>query len=98
MTEQEAIHQAWAIAENELENAQIFYEIDGDRAYDIEPLASDCKAVKTAIDRLIESLMNGGSIDRAVIDLQEEIYEAISELDYQWHVNEEYMMTGGIPW
>ena len=82
MTEQEAIKESWRIAQADLEEANYFYEIPKDDAYEIEPLVSDYKRVSDALDDLIASLQGygPGSKTTALINLEEEIQNAVSEI------------------
>lgn len=95
MTEQEARKEAWRIAQADLEEANYFYEIPKDDAYEIEPLASDYKEVRDALEDLIASLQGYGSSKiTALINLEEEIQNAVSdikdELERQEELRREY--------
>lgn len=81
MTEQEARKEAWRIAQADLEEANYFYEIPKDDAYEIEPLVSDYKRVSDALEDLIASLQGYGSCKvTALINLEEEIQNAVSDI------------------
>lgn len=81
MTEREARKEAWRIAQDDLEEANYFYEIPKDDVYEIEPLVSDYKRVSDALEDLIASLQGCGS-DKAtaLINLEEEIQNAVSDI------------------
>lgn len=81
MTEQEARKEAWRIARADLEEANDFYEIPKDDAYEIEPLVSEYRGVRHALEDLIESLQGYGS-DKAtaLINLEEKIQNAVSDI------------------
>lgn len=95
MTEQDAKKEAWRIAQGDLEEANYFYDIPEDDAYEIEPLVSDYKGVRDALEDLIASFQGYGS-DKAtaLINLEEEIQNAVSdikdELERQEQLREEY--------
>lgn len=95
MTDLEARKEAWRIARADLEEANYFYDIPEDDAYEIEPLVSEYSGVGHALEDLIESLQGYGS-DKAtaLINLEEEIQNAVSdirdELARQERLREEY--------
>lgn len=81
MTEQEARKEAWRIAQADLEEANYFYEIPKDDAYEIEPLVADYKNVRDALEDLIASLQGyGPGKITALINLEEEIQNAVSDI------------------
>lgn len=82
MTEQEARKEAWRIAQADLEEANDFYEIPKDDAYEIEPLVSEYNRVKNALEDLIASLQGCGlGKATALINLEEEIQNAVSDIN-----------------
>lgn len=96
MTEQEARKEAWRIAQADLEEANYFYEIPKDDAYEIEPLASDYPSVREAIEDLICSFqyMKPFTPGTMALKLEDAIFEAVSdikdELVRQEQLREEY--------
>lgn len=96
MTEQEASAKAWRVAEADLEEANSFYEIPQDDAYEIEPLAADYTEVRDAIEDLIATYngYNSQSQAEALVRLEDEINRAVSdikhELEMQEQLREEY--------
>lgn len=96
MTEQEARKEAWRIAKADLEEANYFYDIPEDDAYEIEPLASDYPNVREAIEDLAYSFqyMKPMTPGTMALKLEDAIFEAVSdikdELARQEQLREEY--------